>query len=435
MKNKLIYYIAPAILCCWCFFSIQSCKDPIIQSKNLLTKSDTLNLKKDTLGITITTVAQTLQNSTGIIDGMLGSMSDRNFGITYGSFYAQCALLVASPSFGANPIVDSIVLSLAFDLPYGPCTKPVNISVYELNQDMLATGTYYTSSSFQVKTPPIGYLRNYIPNLTDSTYVYAEGGYEAPQLRINLTKAFGYKLLNADSAILSNDSAFLSYFKGIYVTTSGPVGNGMMFCNLSSSLSKITVFYRTSDSGDSIENPFNFPIAGLTVNHFDNSYNGTPVNSALQNPNTNNQKVFLQGGCGTEAKILINLDSLPKNIGINKAELILAESQPDSQYTVPISLSLLRIDDAGIGQNVDDVSSSNFGGYLQADTVGGVVVNRYHFNISLYMQKLVQGIYNNKGLYLAIPSPNSTPARVVLANPPVANKTYRTYLTVTYTKL
>ena len=435
MKNKLIYYIAPAILCCWCLFSIQSCKDPVIQSKNLLTKSDSLNLKKDTLDISISTVQQTQLASGNIIEAMLGSMNDRNFGITYGSFYAQCALTIASPSFGSNPIIDSVVLALVFNTPYGPCTKPINISVFELSDSMSYFQTYYTSTALAVKTPPIGYLRNYVPDFLDSTYVYESGGYVAPQLRVNLTKAFGYKLLNADSASLVSNAAFQNYFKGLYVTASGPVGNGMMFCNLSSSLTGLTIYYRTSDSYDTVENPFTFTLVGVNANHFDNSYVGTPVNSAIHNPSTS-QKIFLEGGGGTQAKILLNLSSLPKGIGVNKSELIVAESQIDSQYTAPTFLSLMRIDDAGIAQTLDDAQSTTFGGTLQADTVGTAIVNRYHFNISLYMQKLVQGIYNNNGLYLAIPSANSTPERVVLTNPPPASdKIHRTYLTVTYTKL
>ena len=322
MKNKFIYFIAPAIVCCWCLFSIQSCKDPIIQSKNLLTKSDTLNLAKDTLSISVTTVPQTPLNSANVINGMLGSMNDRNFGITYGSFYAQCALTTISPVFGTNPIVDSVVLSLAFNGAYGTCSKPMNISVFELADTLSIFKTYYTNSSVPVKTPPIGYLRNYIPDFFDSVAVYQGGGYQAPQLRINLTSAFGYKLLNADSASLSNPALFLNYFKGIYVTASGSAGNGIIFCNLSSSLSGITVYYRTSDTGDSIENPFTFPISGTTVNHFDNNYFGAPVYSAIHSPGASNPKIFLQGGAGTHAKILIKLDSLPKKIGVNKAELI-----------------------------------------------------------------------------------------------------------------
>jgi len=441
LKNKLTFYIAPAILICWCLFSIQSCKDPVIQSKNLLTKSDTLNLAKDTLSIVVTTALQNKLNSTGVIDGMLGSMNDHNFGVTYAGFYAQCALTTTSPTFGTRPILDSVVLSLGFDAPYGSCSKPMNIYVYELNQDLLSTSSYYTNTAFQVKTPPIGQRINYIPDFIDSVNVYQGGGYEAPQLRINLTKAFGYKLLNADSVNLLSDSLFLeNVFKGIYVTAAGPVGNGMMACNLSSAISGLTLYYRNTDTGDSIENPFTFPISGVTVNHFDNNYFGTPVYNALQNPTTNNQKLYLQGGGGLHDKILLNIDSLKrKNVGVNKAELVVALSQPDSLYTAPSSLSLYYIDDAGVGQNVEDASTTTFGGYLQADTLNGVTVNRYHFNISIYMQRLLQGIHNNNGLYLEIPSANSNPARLVLTNPTPANtpnnNIYRTYLTVTYTKL
>ena len=440
MKNKLTFYIAPAILLCWCLFSIQSCKDPVIKSKNLLTKSDTLNLAKDTLSIVATTILQNKLNSTGVIDGMLGSMNDNSFGVTYAGFYAQCALTTTSPTFGTHPILDSVVLSLAFDAPYGPCSKPMDIYVYELNQDLISNTSYYTTTAFQVKTPPIGKLTHYIPDFVDSVNVYQGGGNQAPQLRITLSKTFGYKLLNADSVNLLSDSLFLAnVFKGIYVTASGSVGNGMMACNLSSALSNVTMYYRNAETGDSIENPFSFPISGITVNHFDNNYFGTPSYAAVQNPTANNQKLYLQGGGGLETKFTINLNSLPKNIGVNKAELVVAMSQPDSLYAAPSSLNLFFIDDAGVGQPIEDASTSTYGGYLRADTLNGIVVNRYHFNMSIYMQKLLQGIHNNNGLYLSVQNPISNPSRLVLTNPAIANtpnnNIYRTYLTVTYTKL
>ncbi len=439
MKNKLNFYIAPAILICWCLFSIQSCKDPVILSKNLLTKSDTLNLAKDTLAIVCTTVLQNNLSSSGIIDGILGSMSDHNFGVTYAGFYAQCALTTTSPTFGTKPILDSVVLSLGFDAPYGSCSKPVNIYVYELNQDLLTTGNYFTTTSFQVKTPPIGQKLHYVPDFVDSIEVVQAGGNEAPQLRIDLTQAFGYKLLNADSVSLLSDSLFLVYFKGIYVTAAGPVGNGMMACNLSSALSSITMYYRNTDTGDSIENSFSFPTTGVSVNHSDNNYFGTPVLNAIQNPTANNQKLYLEGGGGLYDKILFNIDTLKKqNTGVNKAELVVALSRPDSLSAAPSSLTLLYIDDAGVGQLVEDASTTSFGGSLQEDTLNGLMVSRYHFNISIYMQRVLQGIHNNNGLYLEIPSANSNPARVVLTNPtpgtPNSN-IYRTYLTVLYTKL
>ena len=439
MKNKLIYYITPAILCCWCLFSIQSCKDPIIQSKSLLTKGDTLNLAKDTLPITVTTVVQTQLNSGNIVDGMLGSMNDRNFGISYGSFYTQYQSTIISPAYGSHVVVDSVVLNFLYDFPYGPCTKPMNISVYALQDTLSSFISYYTNSFVPVSTPPIGYIRNFVPDFLDSTYVYESGGNQPPQLRINLSKSFGYSLLNADSFQNLGGTNFTNTFKGLYVTASGPVSNGFIFCNLSSTVSGLTVYYRTPDSGDSIENPITFTLTVPNFNHFDNSYFGSPVFTAIHTP-ASSQKIFLQGGGGTQAKILVNIDSLTKyrsigGVGVNKAELIVAESSIDSQYAVPPTLSLLRIDDAGVGQQLDDASTTIFGGNLQTDTLGGAIVNRYHFNISLYMQKLIEGIYTNNGLYLGIPGANSTPARVVLSNPPATDKIHRTYLTVTFTKL
>lgn len=440
MKNKLTYYTAPAILLCWCLFSIQSCKDPAIQTKNLLTSTDKLNLAKDTLSFTATTVLQNQLNSTDISNGMLGSMNDRNFGISYGGFYTQCALTVTSPTFGTRPILDSVVLSLAFGTPYGQCSKPMNIYVYQLNYNLSSTASYYTNTALPVFTPPIGQLLNYVPDFVDSVPVYESGGNQPPQMRIPLSKAFGYKILNADSTSLANPSTLFlqNILNGIYVTAAGPVGNGMIACNLSTPISAITLYYRNTDTGDTIENPFSLPLTGINFNHIDNNYFGASVNNAIQNPTANNQKLYLQGGGGLHDKFVLNLGSLPKNTGINKAELVVALSQPDSQFTAPSALSLLYIDDAGVGQLVEDASTTVFGGYLQVDTLNGVNVNRYHFNISIYMQRLLEGIHNNNGLYLEVPGANSTPARLVLTNPAAGAPNYniyRSYLTVLYTNL
>ena len=413
-------------------FSLQACKEPLIGDKTLLTKNDTLNLAKDTLHLNITSQLEKPLIVSGISEGLLGSLYDPNFGSTVAGVYAHCELTSGNISFGTSPVLDSAVFSVAYNGLYGLCNKPVNLSLYELNQDIYDSVTYYSNSSFQVKTPPIGQLNNFVPNLIDS--IQNSQGNLPPEMRIRLSASFGNKILLADSSTLSSNTYFLSLFKGFYLTTnSNTVGNGLMYLNLPSSLSGITLYYH--NSLDSFGLTYYLPITGAAINHFDNAYYDTPANAAVNSGSVPQQKLYLQGGIGIKGKIIItDLNTLPKNIGINKAELVFSQVAGDTAYPAPLTLSLFRLDDAGNAQYLEDQGLGTFGGTLVAESVNGSVINRYRFNISKYFQKVLQGIHNNNGLYLQVPSAATSSERVVIGNSST-DKNYQVSLVITYTKL
>jgi len=412
-----------------------ACHDPAIQDKSLLNKNDYLTVIRDTVPIRITTVYETPLISTATSVGVLGNLVDNNMGKTYSGFYAQCQTTSNGVYFGLAPLqLDSVVLSLAYSSQYGQFTKPVNVYVYEVAQDMSGSVNYYTNTGFQVKTPPIGQLTGFVPNISDSVSILGQN--YAPELRVRLSNAFGNKILFADSAALSTDSNFLEYFKGFYITTSSSSrGNGEVYFDLTSAISGITLYYR-SDGQDSLL--YTLPITGVTVNHFDNLYAGAPVSNVISHPNpVTDPKVYIQGGAGLKGKIVINTDSIPRNIAVNNAELILAQSPfvSDTGYPAPLVLNLYRIDDAGQPQALDDASLPNSGGALQYDSVSPTLLSipRYHFIIKDYFQKLAQGIYKNNGLYVEDVSANTNSQRLVISNS--GNFYYKVSLVVTYTKL
>lgn len=445
MKNRSILIITPAIFFCWCFFSLQGCKEPIVNSKDLLTKGDNLNLFVDTVHLKVSSEFEKPLTSSGTTVGALGSLYDPSFGSSYASFYAHCQVATGI-YFGQNSLLklDSAVLTLRYNGQYGLCTKPVDVSVFELNQDIYDSVTYYTNNAFQVKTPAIGQLHGFVPDLVDSVSV--QGVSLAPHMRIPLTQAFGNKILLADSAILSSPASFLTLFKGFYITTSSSTtGNGILYLNLPSSISGITLYYHN----DTTATVYTIPIAGATIDHFDNSYNGTPVYTSINSPNPNGeQKMYIQAGAGVKGKILItNLDSLArkagiigmdnlgKKVGINKAELILSQSAGDTLYAAPLVLSLYRIDDGGFAQLLEDESTSSvFGGTRLTENINGVPITRYRFNITRYFQRLVQGVHSNKGFYLQPEVANTNLERVVIGNSSI-DQNYKVTLIVTYTKL
>lgn len=431
LRKYFTYIIAPAVFC-WCLFSLQACKEPIIEDTNLLTGDDDLGLAKDTLHTKVYTDYEQAVAANNVTVGVLGTISDVNFGNTYAGFYAQCQLTSNNISFGESPVLDSVVLSLKYNGTYGKFDQPVTVSVYELSQMLNDSTSYKTNDAFSVNIPPIGQVNGFTPNVTDSVSVL--NGTFPPNLRISLSSTFGNKILQADTNVLRDNSSFLNLFKGFYVTTASSLtGNGLAYIDLRSSVTGITMYYH-NNYDDSLY--YTLPISGVTVNHFDNVYTGTPVATTLNNPSpAGEQKMYIQAGCGLKGKILItDLDSLPKNIAINKAEIILSQPAQDTQYTAPLVLNLYRVDDAGKPQLLEDDGSDGFGGTRITENVDGISIVRYRFNIKRYFQKLLQGVYSNKGFYLQSLAPNSNSERVVIDNS-ASDKNYQITILVTYTKL
>ena len=431
MKNKFSFIVAPAVLFCWCFFSLQGCKEPLIEDTNLLTSDDNLNLAKDTLHVKVFSEFEQPLNSNGISNGVLGTITDPNFGTTYAGFYAQCQLTTNNIYFGETPVLDSAVLTLKYNGTYGKFDQPVTISVFELSQSINDSTTYKTNDAFAVNVPAIGQRTGFVPNTTDT--VVALNGTLSPHIRIKLSDSFGNKILTADTTTLRSNASFLNLFKGLYVSTSASLtGNGVTYIDLSSSLSGVTLFYHNS-ANDSLY--YTLPVSGVKVNHIDNVYTGAPVSTSVNNPNSNGEeKMYLQAGAGVKGKIfLTDFDSLPKNIAINKAELVLSQSGTDTQYVAPLVLDLYRIDDAGQIPTIDD-GYVGFRGVRETETVNSNSINRYRFSLTRYFQKLIQGVYHNNGFYLKTYIPNSNCERVVITNSST-DKNYQITLLVTYTKL
>lgn len=412
--------------------SLPSCKDPAIEDTDLLTAEDELNLDKDTLTLTVSSQYETKAKGNTSSTAVLGSISDANFGPTYASFYAQCRLGSNNVTFGTNPVLDSAVLTFAYGSSYGNFSGGMTVNVFEMNQSIIDSTDYYTTDAFGVNMPRIGQLIFDKPNVTDS--VKTSFGNLPPHLRIPLTYSFGNHLLNTDTNNLKTPAAFLDFFKGVYVTTNTSyIANGILYLNVNSNLSRLTLYYH-NDSEDSLK--FDIPVAGNKVNHIDNLYGGSAVALSISSPNpSGEEKMYVQGGIGTKGKIVINqLDSLPTNIAINKAEIILTQSSGDTAITAPVVLDLFRIADDGTAANLEDDGLSHFGGVRVSETVNGNNVVRYRFNIKKYFQRLINKVHNNNGLYLQVLSPATNLDRLVVGNPP-ADENLRVKLIVTYTKL
>jgi len=451
--SKLCYAICAVMLLC----QLNACKDPVIADSGKAVNLAQLSLSHiDTCSVLINTVPDRPLLASGVSTGVLGSVDDLFFGNNFASIYAQSLLINGTPNSFANCVVDSAVLVMPYMSTaglYGSCTKPIDISVYELSQDMVPGSTYYSGDAFSVYPTPIGQRLNYVADPVDSIFMLdplaGQGGVglevpyhgQAPALRVRLSNNFANKLLNAPDSTLLASSTFIEYFKGLYITTNQhKVGNGYMYFALNSS--GINLYYHHAGAIDTSVYQFSLSTYGVTVNHFDHFYGGTLVQQALSYPNPAGDKFgYVQAGGGTKLKVTIpGLKNLPTNIGVTKAELIMPIldtliSQP--AYRPPSALTLYRIDDHDSTEVLNGNNASG-AGYLttRIDESGRSYVC-YVFNITEYVQRVLNGYYsNNNGYYVAYSYTVRGDRTIILNDRSDLTKLARQCkLKITYTKL
>lgn len=423
-----------------CLAVLSGCKDPVIDD-NSLTRNpgDALNLNQtDTFTVYAFTVADAPNPSYRVAQGLLGSTNDPAFGKTYASVYGQVLLPNLNVRF-PNATVDSVVLGVVYGGKYGKFSIPQDIAVYELSQYMDPTSTAYTTlDAFQVNGSPIGTVNGFIPNLTDSVVV--KGVALAPQLRIRLNNNLGTRLLTADSLSYADNSYFLQYFKGFYLTTrTSVVGDGIALLNMHAS--GITVYYHTPTVADTAV-VFAVTESSQTVNHIDHNFSGSPAQQAMNNTAvTGGQKLYIQSGGGTFGKLVLPFfdQNTLKNAAINRAELIFTlDDDPtylDTLLTPPPGLLLYAYDSyntpanlpIGPDQRINEGIST-----LTTRVENGKTVRRYTVPITTFVQRLANGTTPNYGLKIAYSFGQRTNRAVINHLPTDPN---RIKLRVTYTKL
>ncbi|MBL7800463.1 MAG: DUF4270 domain-containing protein [Chitinophagales bacterium] len=415
-------------------FVLNGCKDPIVKDSSLVNgPNDFLNLNTtDTFTVNSKTIADLPYSAAGVSNGIVGSMDDPIFGKVVCGFYTQCRLSKDGSVFSDNPVVDSCVLSLYYYDSYGKNTKPVNIAVYEVTESIDPLNTsYLTNSTFSVNGSPIGVAYNFVPNYTDS--VKTISGTEAPQMRIKLNNAFGQRVLNMDSATLSNNTNFLNLIKGIYVTAQGALGNGVS--NVSLTDSKVAIYYH-NNTNDSLQFNLNISTSSARINHFDHIYSGI-IQQALASTAVSDSLLYVQSGAGTKVKVTFpTLLDLPENLAINKAELIVTKwndvSGLDTSYPLPSFIYLSKINASGADESFSAFDNNGLATNVTR-TESGVDYTSYTFNITQHMQGVVKGNYPNNGFHISLSSASKSD-RLILTNFKSDNK-FRIRLKLTFTKL
>lgn len=379
----------------------------------------------DTLSIEAYTVKDDSSNSLGSSHenyGLLGNYNDPIFGQTSSSIIAQFLPTKTNINFGDSASIVSLNLYLDYTGYYGDLTKDQYINIYKLSKAISKDSTYYSSrqvSSFYNENDFVG---NTFLSLINTN---------SNQLKVNLLKYLGDSILNRKT--IASDSIFLTILNGLCITSdTSIVGGGIAYFNLTSGKSKLVLTYKKNNSSLSDSCEFVIKSNSSRFNLYTHNYSNSNFNTQINTSNPVEDSVFyIQPMSGVRGLIKMptadKLD-LKNNIAVVKATLIIPIEKNDLSnaiYPKPLKLMLFaRQENNKYIKPVDfDLGEAFDGNFYSTESV-------YKFNISLHMQKIIDGSIPNLGFYLVSNDIGSC-NRVVLTSGIHSN---RLKLQISYTK-
>jgi hypothetical protein len=373
---------------------------------------------------------------------MLGSYFDPVMGPVTAGFYSQFKLSKSSHSFGENPVLDSLMLSLDYAGIYGDSTAEITVKVWEMGDKIYADSNYYSHNTVIINQPALA-VHTFVPNLTDSLVV--DGDTLSPHLRFSLsaiTPHLGEKLLAATDEQMSTNDNFLNFFFGLYITAEvSTAGGSILYISPVSTLTHMTLYYR-NDEADSLSFGYNISSTCARFGHYEHDYSLGDADFRAQvidgDSTLGNQQFYAQTMAGVKA--LIRFPYLKNyfnegSIAINEARLFInAVTTDDSPYPPASTITMVRSDGEGGYEVLQDQYEGTefFGGTYDKDNQG------YWFRITRTVQDLMSLDEPDYGFELFISGGSLVAERSVFAGPdPSAplSPDDRMKLVITYTKL
>jgi hypothetical protein len=318
-------------------------------------------------------------------------------------------------------VIDSVILSLAYNSNYGDTLSNRTLSVYEIDQnsgfndtslykynhaDFATTGPLLGSKTFQVQ-----HLKDSVLHIRKKDTTILANVIRIPLLNQLGTRFVGYDTTNTANGGFRNDSIFQTLFRGLAIKSDNG-GNALTYITPSDKLkTKLIVYFQVTKNGvrDTTFTEFYHQTIGQA-----NVITRQPLNgwaSYLSNGLPNDDKIYLQSVPGSYASLKIPALDTFRNAVIHRAELVInpLRSNQDGIFGQPTALFLDRINNTGDTAFTFDVDMSvnvsgpdytfnfaSFGGGLKTDST-------YRFNLSKYVQDIITLKKHNDSLRLYAP--------------------------------
>ena len=343
----------------------------------------------------------------------LGSFTDADFGSTNANIYTEFRMPSSDVVFGENAQADSIVLSFQIEGFYGDTSSALNISVKEMLEEITSSTTdssgqdssivIYTDQDFLIDNTTIGSL----------SYTAASSG--TTLVNINLTNEFAQSFLDAETLNFEDNTAFQSFFKGLYISCDQFTSQGMLLeLDLLDVSSKLTLYYQNSES-DSLSYDFQINSNADKMTRWSHDYSTTNIPNLIGEEDL--VQAYVQGSVGYRTYLTLpSLESLKdSNYVIHKAELTIPYiyNENDSVFSIPNKLGLAAVNSQGGLEILSE--DQNIQGSSYFDGNSNILDQTYTFNIARYVHKVIEQGYTNR-LALYVPSSVISPERVLISN-------------------
>ncbi|MCB9195774.1 MAG: DUF4270 family protein [Flavobacteriales bacterium] len=366
---------------------------------------------------------------------LLGSYVDPQLGKAEASIYTHIRLEGAvdfTPDGGtlSDIVLDSAVLYLDITGFYGYLDEQT-FEVYQVTEDFFEDSSYYSNST--LNTDAVDLVESGMGSITPNGTLLS--------IPLSLTNFAQPIVDQSGTGVLDGndgDGEFIDWFKGLHIkvkNTSQSAGEGgILYLDLESTDSKITLYYRdtlgNSSEHDTLEFDFNINSSCARFTNFQQDYTGTMVEQILIDSTLGQELFFSQTMGGVRAKIdipyLINiLDS--GDVVINKAELVLPiQYYPGDPYYPSDIFYLVMENEDGTISFIPDYSDSPGGNFDDDES-------SYTFNITRYYNQLISGEIT-AGPLTILSTGNGVSANRVVFNGPETILKDKPKVVVTYSK-
>ena len=339
---------------------------------------------------------------------LLGTFNDLYFGQSNAAFFMQVLLPSNNIDFEASELNSDIKLelSLPYYRSYGDTLQPLNVSVFEVTQNLSGLDTTQTLATELFEYNNILLQQEIVISEISDSIQWGEEQV-SPRLILDLSDSnLGSKILSSSSFDLENNNNFTEFFKGLFLQVEPQINGSIIYFDTNSPNCFLRMTYTKNDGSQAI---INFPVGGeaSTHNYFTHSYENTELLNFLENEEIDSL-IFLQsmGGVAAEIDLSFLSQEMYSDWVISKATLNIPVYK-DNQYntfSAPNYLVLTEYADSS------DVAIQSISGGLFNN-----VTEDYNFIITQHIQKIISENHNSK-LRLYIGGKNSNAERLIIDN-------------------
>ncbi len=399
------------IACLLLSMTIFSCDSPVLTDTSILPTADGFQVGgEDTITVISTTIRRDSLPTDNTLLATFGQVNDfPAFGDLRSSVFMQFRLPTNNVDLGDSLVFDSVVLAIRYNGQYGDLATAVDFEVLELTEQLDLSFRYYNNSSVGTLSSNLARTPTQILSTQDS--VFPVDGPYAAQIRVRLNDAWGENLmLQSGGSNFADNDAFRNFFPGLLLSSTHTNGDGFAYFNMISEDSRLTLYFSNS-IGDSLS--FGFPIGDLSAyfTQTEPTYTGSDIDQLFNSTSPEGDSVMMiQGLAGAMGYLQFPYLQNLTDVAINKAELIV--TLDDSDTTFPFPISVLAVDKAAYDDPNIDLETDIYEGFLaflnvyyfsaipEEVTFGGQTKIQYNFNVSAYVQGIVNGSASNEGLLL-----------------------------------